>query len=77
MKLYRSSSISRNMLMLVIVAIMPALIILLYSGLEQRRRSIEYAKNDISEKKKADTMLAEEKERLDVTMRSIGDCDHH
>jgi two-component system cell cycle sensor histidine kinase/response regulator CckA len=61
------------MLMLVIVAIMPALIILLYSGLEQRRRSIEYAKNDISEKKKADTMLAEEKERLDVTMRSIGD----
>jgi len=40
-------SISKNLSVLVILAILPALAIILYSGLEQRRHSIEDAQNEI------------------------------
>ena len=47
MKSFRLRSISRNLYLLVLLAIMPALAIILYSGLEQRQRSIENAQQDV------------------------------
>ena len=47
MKSFRLGSISRNLYVLVMLAILPALAILLYSGLELRRQSIEHAQNQI------------------------------
>jgi PAS domain S-box-containing protein len=41
------NSISRKLALLVILAVLPALIILLYSGLEHRRYSIENAKQNV------------------------------
>jgi hypothetical protein len=38
---------SRKLALLVMLAVLPALLILLYSGIEQRRKSIEYAKNNV------------------------------
>ena len=38
---------SRKLALLVILAVLPALIILSYSGIEQRQRSIEHAKNNV------------------------------
>jgi signal transduction histidine kinase len=40
-------SIGRNLYVLVLLAILPALVIILYSGLEQRKRSIENAQHDV------------------------------
>jgi len=42
------SSIKKNLMLLVIFAVLPALAILLYSGEEQRQASIENAKNNVS-----------------------------
>ena len=47
MKLLILGSISRKLALLVMLAVSPALVILLYSGIEQRRQSIEYAKNNV------------------------------
>ena len=47
MKSFRLGSISKNLYVLVILAILPAMAILLYSGFERRRHSIEYAQNQI------------------------------
>lgn len=47
MKSFGLGSISRNLYLLVILAILPALAILLYSGIEQRQRSIENAQRDV------------------------------
>ena len=40
-------SISRNLLLLVIIAVLPAMVLLTYSGLEQRRTAIENAREDV------------------------------
>lgn len=42
-----SASISKNLALLVMLAVLPALVILLYSGLEQRRQTLEAAKSDV------------------------------
>jgi len=47
MKFFNSGSISRKMALLVLFAVLPALVILLYSGIEQRQQSIESAKQDV------------------------------
>jgi two-component system cell cycle sensor histidine kinase/response regulator CckA len=47
MKLLNLGSISKNLVLLVMLAVLPALIILLYTGVEQRRHSIESAKDEI------------------------------
>lgn len=47
MKYFSSGSISKNLAFLVIVAMLPALAILLYTGIEQRRNSIEETKQDV------------------------------
>ena len=47
MKFLRLDSISRKLALLVMLAVLPALLILLYSGIEQRQKSIEYAKNNV------------------------------
>ncbi len=47
MKILKFGSISRNLTLLVMLAVLPALVILLYSGLEQRKESIEAAKRDV------------------------------
>jgi PAS domain S-box-containing protein len=47
MKLLTSGSISKKLTLLVILAVLPALVILFYSGMEQRRQSIESAKQDV------------------------------
>jgi HAMP domain-containing protein len=47
MKTAGSGSISKYLYMIVMLAILPAIAILLYSGLEQRRHSIEQAQNQI------------------------------
>jgi signal transduction histidine kinase/ActR/RegA family two-component response regulator len=47
MKSLRLGSISRNLYVMVMLAILPALAIILYSGLEERKRSIENAQNDV------------------------------
>ena len=46
-KFYGFGTISRNLAMLVLVAILPAMMILIFSGIEQRNRSIAAAKQDI------------------------------
>ena len=47
MKIFRFESISKNLYLLVILAILPAMAILLYTGIENRRQSIEHAQNQI------------------------------
>ena len=47
MKLLKLLSIKKNIYVIVILAIIPALAIILYSGLEQRQRSIENAQNKV------------------------------
>ncbi len=47
MKFLSLNSINKKLILLVMFAILPALIILLYSGIEQRRQSIENAKQDV------------------------------
>ena len=47
MTLLNLGSISRKLALLVIFAVLPALVILLYTGMEQRRQSIEIAKHEI------------------------------
>ncbi len=47
MKSLSLGSISRNLALLVILAVLPALAIILYNGMEQRQRSIENAKQDV------------------------------
>ncbi|SHJ90537.1 PAS domain S-box-containing protein [Malonomonas rubra DSM 5091] len=47
MKLLRLTSIRKNLTILVALAVLPALAILLNTGMEQRRESIEQAKNNI------------------------------
>mgnify|MGYP000162146400 CR=1 FL=1 len=44
--MFQLRSIRRNLLIIVLLAIMPALAIILYSGLEERRRSIEDVRQD-------------------------------
>ncbi len=44
--MFRLHSIRNNLLVIVLLAIMPALAIILYSGLEERRRSIEGARQN-------------------------------
>ena len=44
--MFRMRSIRRNLLVIVLLAIMPALAIILYSGLEERRRAIEEARQN-------------------------------
>lgn len=46
-KFYGFGTISRNLAMLVLVAILPAMMILVFSGIEQRSRSIEEAKEEV------------------------------
>jgi PAS domain S-box-containing protein len=46
-KFFSLGSITRNLAFLVIIAVLPALAILLYSGVEQRRKSIEEATRNI------------------------------
>jgi len=46
-KIFRLRSISSNLYVLVILAIMPALAIVIYSGLEQRQRSIDNAQQEV------------------------------
>ncbi len=45
---YGFGTISRNLAMLVLVALLPAMMILIFTGIEQRNRSIEAAKQEIS-----------------------------
>lgn len=47
MKSINLGSISKNLTVLVILAVLPALVILVYTGMEQRRHSIENAKQDV------------------------------
>lgn len=47
MTLFYLDSISKKLVLLILLAILPALGIVLYSGLEQRRNSIERAKHDV------------------------------
>jgi len=47
MKSLNLGSISKNLALLVILAVLPALAILLYTGIEQRQRSMENAKKEI------------------------------
>jgi len=47
MKFPSFGSIGKNLTLLVMLAVLPALVILLYSGMEQRRQSIENAKRDV------------------------------
>ena len=47
MKFLTSGSISRKLTLLVILAVLPAIVILLYSGIEHRQQSIKYAKNNV------------------------------
>ena len=46
-KFYGFGTISRNLTMIVLAAILPAMMILIFSGIEQRNRSIEAAKLEI------------------------------
>ncbi len=43
----KAGSISRNLVLLVVAAVLPALVILLYSGVEHRRLSIDSAQQDV------------------------------
>ena len=45
--MFRLHSIRSNLVVIVVLAVMPALAIILYSGLEERQRSIEEARQDI------------------------------
>jgi len=47
MKFLTSSSIRKNLALLVLLAVSPALVILFYSGMEERRESIDSAKQDV------------------------------
>lgn len=47
MKFFKVSTISRNLALLVIFSVLPALAILFYTGMEQRRISIESAQKDV------------------------------
>lgn len=47
MKLLHMGSISKKLALLILLAVLPALVILLYSGIEQRRHSIASAKQDV------------------------------
>ena len=47
MKFLNLGSISRKLTFLVILSVLPAILILLYSGMEQRRQSVEKAKQEI------------------------------
>ncbi|MBW1791805.1 MAG: PAS domain S-box protein, partial [Deltaproteobacteria bacterium] len=47
MKFLNLGSITKNLTLLVMLAVLPALAILLYTGIEQRRHSIENAKHDL------------------------------
>ncbi len=47
MKFLNLSSITRKLILLVLLSVLPAMIILLYSGMEQRRQSIEQAKTEM------------------------------
>lgn len=47
MKILNLDSISNKLSLLIIVAVLPALVILLYSGIEQRRQSIENTKREV------------------------------
>lgn len=47
MKSVTLGSISKKLALLVMLAVLPALVILLYTGLEQRQQSIENAKHDV------------------------------
>ena len=47
MKFLTLGSISKNLTLLILLAVFPALAILFYSGLEQRQQSIENAKRDV------------------------------
>jgi CheY-like chemotaxis protein len=47
MKILSSRSISKKLVLLVMVAVLPTMALLLYTGMEQRQRSIEDAKRDI------------------------------
>ena len=47
MKFLTSGSIRKHLTMLVMLAVVPALVLLLYTGMEQRRQSIETAKRDL------------------------------
>ena len=47
MKFLTLGSISKNLTLLIILAVFPALAILFYSGLEERQQSIEKAKQDV------------------------------
>jgi len=47
MRFLRLDSMSRKLMLLVMLAVLPALLILLYSGIEQRQKSIEDAKNNV------------------------------
>ncbi len=47
MKSLKVGSIGKNLVLLVMLAVLPALAILLYTGMEQRRNSIEHAKHDV------------------------------
>lgn len=48
MKFINLGSISKNLALLVMLAVLPALAILCYAGLEERRTSIKTAKHDVS-----------------------------
>ena len=47
MQIFNLGSINKRLMMLVLLAVVPAMIILLYSGMEQREQSIEQAKQKI------------------------------
>ncbi|MCB2182047.1 MAG: HAMP domain-containing protein [Desulfobulbaceae bacterium] len=47
MKSFSLGSITRNLALLVILTVLPVLVVLLYTGLEQRRHSIENAKHEV------------------------------
>lgn len=46
MKFFNFDSIAQKLALLVMLSVLPALLIILYSGVEQRRHSMEIAKND-------------------------------
>ncbi len=47
MKFLQMSSLSKKLALMIMLAVLPALVILIYSGVEQRKQSVERARHDV------------------------------
>ena len=66
MKILNLGSIGKNLTLLVMLAVLPGLAIMLYSGMEQRSQSIENAQNDVQLMTKS---MAEFQKNLEISSR--------